>query len=193
MEDSTCPDRRDRRRPGLAHDRFKFAGINIEYRFGTFLPESGKTPTLRAPDANARRTQSQRLEYVRASSRAPIHEYRNAAFHGSDNLCDTINRCAQGLLVAATMVRHDDCIGTVSDRRLRILSSHDAFDEQLPANQSTQAIEPLECQRRRREAPYVRHVDSRKKWRTEPHVVSVADMTGSTVTLIDTRGTPQRF
>jgi ribosomal protein L32 len=155
MENSTRPDRCDRRRTRLTHDRFKFAGIDIEHSLGTFLPESGKTPTLRSPDANARRTQSQRLEHVSASSCASIHEYRNAVFDGSDNFWNTINRCAQGLLVPSTMVGHDDSVGTVRNRRLRILSSHDAFDEQLSANQSTQAIEPLEGQPRRREPFYL--------------------------------------
>ena len=56
MENSTCPDRCGRRRTRLTHDRFKFAGVDIEHSLGTFLPESGKTPTLRSPDANARRT-----------------------------------------------------------------------------------------------------------------------------------------
>ncbi len=56
MENSTCPDRSDRRRPRLTHDCFKFAAIDIEHSLGAFLSEGGKTPTLRAPDANARRT-----------------------------------------------------------------------------------------------------------------------------------------
>jgi hypothetical protein len=55
-ENSTCTDRCDRRRPRLTHDRFKFAGIDIEHSLGAFLPKSGKTPTLRSPDANARCT-----------------------------------------------------------------------------------------------------------------------------------------
>ena len=63
----------------------------------------------------------------------------------------------------------------------------------FPANQSTQAIDPLEGQPRRREPFYLRHIDSRKKWCSEPHVVAVFDMAGSTVTFIGTRGTPQRF
>ncbi len=155
MENSTRPDRSDRRRTRLTHDRFKFAAIDIEHSLGALLSEGGKTPTLRAPDANARGAQSQRLEYVSASSRAAIHEYRNAAFHGSDNLTDAINCCAQRLLVTPTMVRHDDTIGTMRNRRLRILSSHDALDEQLSPNQSTQAIDPLEGQPRRRQPFYL--------------------------------------
>ncbi len=178
MENSTCPDCSNCRRTRLTHDRFKFAGINIEHSLGAFLSEGGKTPTLRAPDANARCTQSQRLEHVSASSRAAIHEYRNSAFHGSDNFCDTINRCTQGLLITPTMVGHDDSIGTMRNCRLRILSRHDAFDEQFPPNKSTQAIDPLERQRRRRESFHLRYVDSRKKWRAEPHVVAVSDMAG---------------
>jgi hypothetical protein len=56
MENSTCPDRCDRGRPRLTHDRFKFPGIDIEHSLGAFLSEGGKTPTLRPPDANARGT-----------------------------------------------------------------------------------------------------------------------------------------
>src|ERR1035438_6131345 len=182
MQDSACSDRSKSRRTGLTHDRLQFAGIDIKYSLGSFLSEGGKAPTLRSPDTNASSAQRQCLEHVGASSYAAIHQDGYTAFDGGDNFGYTIDRRTQGFLVTPTMVGHDDPIGTVRDRRLRILCGHDAFDEKLPTNQPAQPIDPLESQSGRRKAFHLRYIDSSKKWCTQPHVVAVSDMAGRALT-----------
>src|ERR1700733_2598666 len=129
MQDSARSDRGKSRRAGLTHDRFQLAGIDIKYSLDSFLSEGGKAPTLRPPNTDASSAQRQCLEHVGASSDAAIHQDGYTAFDGGDNFGNTIDRRALGFLVTTTMVGHDDPIGTMRDRRLRILCSHDAFDE----------------------------------------------------------------
>ncbi len=193
MQDSACSDRSNSRGTGLTHDRLQLAGIDIKYSLDSCLSEGSKTPTLGSPDTNASSAQRQCLEYVGASSYAAIHQDGYTAFDGGDNFGNTIERRALGFLVTTTMVGHDDPIGTLRDRRLRILCSHDAFDEKLPADEPAQPIDPLKSQSGRREAFYMRYIESSKKWCTQPHVVAVSDMAGRAFAFIETRGTPQRF
>jgi hypothetical protein len=158
VEDSVRPNSGDGRRACLAHDGFELARIDIEHRFDSFLTERSEPPTLGPADANRGRSERQRLVYVRASANSAVHQHRYATFHRLDDFRHTVDGCAQRFLVAPTVIRDDDCVGSVCHSRLGILTSDYSLDEQLAANDAAQSIEPIESQSRWRKAAYARYV-----------------------------------
>src|SRR5687768_14878452 len=89
----------------------------------------GEAPELRPADEAGLGAERERLDDIAAAAHAAVDEDRDAPFDGRDNVGQSVDRRRRTVELAAAMVRHDEPVNAVIDRRLRLLGMKNALED----------------------------------------------------------------
>src|SRR5476651_557836 len=176
----------ERWRACLSHDVSQLSVENVDDLLHAALAEGRQSPNLRTPDADGRGAEREGLEYIGSAPDASVQKYRYAAANSRRNLGKTLQRGSQRFFVAAAVIGDDDAISTVLHTQRSILASHNAFDDELDADDLAQLVEILPADRGGHNIVHLRHVESRIHRRFVECVMGIVDVAlsaGSTIRL----------
>ena len=90
-----------------------------------------KAPQSRSPDPHTLRTQRQRSEDVRASSKAAIDMHLYFPLRSSNTPGECIDCCGHAIQLSSSMVAHDDTVTSSFDGFLHVFGAQDTLNEDL--------------------------------------------------------------
>src|SRR5215831_6438545 len=110
----------DGRRTDLLHDAQQLGPQQLQHALDASLAEGAEAPDIGPSDADRGRAHAQRLADIGAAAETGVHQDRDAAVDGFDNLGERINGGTAGVFAAGAVVRDDDGVIAVVGRQLRV-------------------------------------------------------------------------
>ena len=99
----------------MLHHQVEFESQDVEDTLDTFLAECRQAPDVGTSDAYGFGSESERLEYIRASADAAVDEYWNAAGGAVQHFRQAVDGCASAFFGASSVIRDDDSVDAVVD------------------------------------------------------------------------------
>jgi hypothetical protein len=177
----------------LTHNVSQLSIEDVNHLLHTALAEGREAPNLRTAYTDGRSAKCECLEYVRAAPDPSVQEHRYAPANGSRNFGQTFQRGPQCFLVSAAMIGDHDAVGPMLHTQGCILARHNAFDDELDADDLAQLVALLPADRCGHDIMHSRHVEPRIHRRLVECVMRVVDVALSACSAIRLHRSHQGF
>src|SRR5262245_65599903 len=113
----------------------------LERALDARLAERAEAPDVGPADAHGGRPHAQRLDDVGAAAETGIDQDRHASVHGLDDLWQSVDGGAAGILAACAAIGDDDRVDAVVSGEHGTLPGQDALDDDLHLGGDAKALE----------------------------------------------------
>src|SRR2546425_7794778 len=109
------------------HSNFEFCAQQLQYMVYPIGSVCRKPPKNWTPNQNCTCSQSQRFQYISATTYPPVQIDLTASIDSFDNFGQCLDTGNSSIKLTPTMVRDDDAIYSMLNRQYRILRRKNTF------------------------------------------------------------------